>query len=88
MANIHPELYKKLLAAPDAPGAELLQAQLTMCALIERQCYPVNAKYYLEGEGVPMTRICRTRDAHELTETYRSEMEQLRLLTADLNRRF
>lgn len=88
MANIHPELYKKLCQAPDGPDAELLQAALTMCALIERQCYPVNAKYYLAGEGVPMTRICRTRDAHDLTATYRSEMEQLRLVTAALNRRF
>lgn len=88
MANIHPRLYKKLCQAPDSPDADLLQANLTMCALIERQCYPVNAKYYLAGEGLPMTTVCRVKEDHELNETFKSEMEQLRLLNAELYKRF
>ena len=88
MANIHPRLYKKLCQAPDSPDADLLQANLTMCALIERQCYPVNAKYYLAGEGIPMTTVCRVKEDHELNDTFKSEMEQLRLLNAELYKRF
>ena len=88
MANIHPKLYKKLCQAPDSPDADLLQAALTMCALIERQCYPVNAKYYLAGEGIPMTTVCRVKEDHELNDTFKSEMEQLRLLNAELYKRF
>ncbi|MGI6335754.1 MAG: dihydrodipicolinate synthase family protein [Eubacteriales bacterium] len=86
MANIHPELYRKLIRAPYAENAEILQAALTMCALIERQCYPPCAKYYLQLEGLPITTVCRTRDRHELTPLYMDETRQLRTLTAAMNR--
>ncbi len=88
MANIHPRLYTKLCREPDAPDADLLQAALSMCALIERQCYPVNAKYYLTLEGLPMTTTCRVKEDHELNATFKSEVEQLRLLNATLYNSF
>ena len=88
MANIHPKLYIKLCREPDSPDADLLQSALTMCALIERQCYPVNAKYYLGGEGIPMTTVCRVKEDRELNATFKSEVEQLRLLNAEMYRRF
>ncbi|MCD8022226.1 MAG: dihydrodipicolinate synthase family protein [Lachnospiraceae bacterium] len=54
---------------------------LTMASLIEDHCYPVNAKYYLELEGLPITLQTRVRDKGELSETFRSEIRMLRDLS-------
>ncbi len=61
---------------------------LTLCALIEYQCYPVNAKYYLNGEGVAMTTVTRTKKNTLLTETFRKEMEVLRRITGKLEEQY
>ena len=83
MANFHPELYVWLCEHfVDRPEkADRLQAALTMCSQIERQCYPVNAKAYLRGAGLPMGIATRARSAHEMTPLYFDEVEQLRTLT-------
>ena len=90
MANMQCGLYVRLCSAfetnPKAM-AELSDA-LTLCALIERQCYPVNAKYYLRRLGLPLTLRCRTKNEAELTDTFQSEMEMLHRLTERLEQHY
>jgi len=86
MANFHPELYVKLCRvvgqacnAEDCcvSEAEALQALLTLCSMIERQCYPVNAKYHLKELGVINSTFTRSRSDKELTVTFMDEVRQM-----------
>ena len=63
MAIFHPELYARLLAHPEDNRADVLQTALTQFSLIERQLYPVNAKYHLQRMGLPVTLRSRARTA-------------------------
>lgn len=81
MANFHPQLYSWLVQHTESKKAEEMSAFLTMAALIERQCYPVNAKYYLQGEGLDIETVCRVKSDELLTNTFKSECEMLRSLT-------
>ena len=78
MANFHPELYvwlcKNFEKFPEK--SELLVSLLTMCSYIEKQYYPVNAKYALSLKGI-MDVYARTKPAYGLTETFRAEVRQL-----------
>ncbi|MBD5460763.1 MAG: dihydrodipicolinate synthase family protein [Lachnospiraceae bacterium] len=81
MANMQGSLYRKLCedyASEDLTG---LSDRLTICALIERQVYPVNAKFYLQEEGLHMQTCCRVRDAGELNRTAMEEVRMLRRIT-------
>jgi len=83
MANFHPELYVSLMQSYDLPKSEMLQAFLTVCSQIERQCYPVNAKYNAVLLGLPITTYTRSKDSKELTETFKEEIKQMhQLVTA------
>ncbi len=84
MANMQCSLYAALCADPDGERMRELADALTICALIERQVYPVNAKYYLQREGLPITTVTRVRDASLLDATARSEVEMLRRITEKL----
>ena len=85
MANIHPELYVWLTANFNHPNADLVQAALTMGSLIERQLYPVNAKYHLQAlEGLPITTHSRVQDDSLLTETFKDEVRQMDLLMREI----
>lgn len=78
MANFHPQLYAWLCEHYQEKKAEELQDFLSIASLIERQYYPVNAKYHLrEIEGLPMTTVSRTKDAAMLTETFQTEVKML-----------
>ena len=82
MMNFHMELYRWLWenwrAQPER--AEQVQAFLTVFSEIERQYYPVNAKYHLkEIEGVLDSAFARVRPESGLTETFRDEVRQLHL---------
>lgn len=88
MANFHPELYDVLCRNHEKEGMRGLSDRLTMFSLIERQAYPVNAKYYLQLEGLPIGLDCRTMDKEKLTETFREEVEMLRRITDDLNKKY
>ena len=89
MANFHPELYADLCACyrTDPARAERLQAFLGFASLAECQCYPVNAKYYLQLEGLPINIDSRARDKREFTPNRQAEIAQIRRLTEDLKRR-
>ncbi len=84
MASFHPELYAWLLAHTEDSRAEVLQAALTQMSLIERQLYPVNAKYHLQRAGLPITLHSRTQDCRLLTPTFKDEVRQLELVTDSL----
>ncbi len=88
MANMQCGLYAKLCAHPSGEGMRDLSDALTICALIERQVYPVNAKYYLQLEGLPIQTLSRTKDAALLDDTARKEVMMLRRVTKRLAEKY
>lgn len=84
MGNFHPDLYTWLYRhyADQPEQAEKLQQFLGLSSVIESQCYPVNAKYYLSLEGIPIGLHTRTKDQRLLTDSNKLEVEQLFALTA------
>lgn len=83
MANFHPEIYSWLCKNYDKEPEKAKQVQdfLGFASLAECQMYPVNAKYYLSLEGVPMGYACRSKDASGFTLSRRMEIEQMRDIT-------
>lgn len=83
MANFHPEIYSWLCKNYDKEPekAKQVQAFLGFASLAECQMYPVNAKYYLSLEGVPMGYACRSKDASGFALSRRMEIEQMRDIT-------
>ena len=78
MANFHPELYVWLVNNPSHPKAQSVQDLLTLASLIERQLYPVNAKYHLkEIEQLPITTFARVQSDALLTETFKAEIKMM-----------
>lgn len=61
MANLHPQLYKWLIAnhEKEPSKAEVFQAMLTLLSNTEGQAYPVSAKQHMVDEGIDMTLRCR-----------------------------
>jgi 4-hydroxy-tetrahydrodipicolinate synthase len=89
MANMHPELYAWLTAHIDHPNADIVQAAVTVGSLIERQMYPVNAKYHLMAiEGLPMTMFSRAQDARLFTETLKADVRALDIMMNDVYARY
>lgn len=79
MANFHSDLYAWLCDnfEKEPEKAELVQAFVGLASVIECQCYPVNAKYHMNLEGVPMNIFSRSRDMAELTGSRKLEVEEL-----------
>lgn len=78
MANFHPELYVWLTKNPHHEKAQAVQDLLTLGSLIERQLYPVNAKYHLmEIEHLPTTSFARVQDDALLSETFKTEVHMM-----------
>jgi 4-hydroxy-tetrahydrodipicolinate synthase len=79
MANFHPDLYVALVgnhrSNPEHAGR--LQGFLGLASLIERQFYPVNAKYALSVGGLPLTTASRTRDPNGFTAVMKMEIDQM-----------
>ncbi|MFO7635760.1 MAG: dihydrodipicolinate synthase family protein [Clostridia bacterium] len=82
MANFHPDLYAWLcrnwMKQPEK--AEKLMGFLGTASLIERQWYPVNGKYHMQLEGLPLQLSARSREASGFTGSYQKETEQLHML--------
>lgn len=79
MANFHPELYVKLCESfwqGDGQSRKIADF-LTVASLIERQVYPVNAKYHQKSIGNFNSIMTRTRDPKELNATGILEIQQL-----------
>lgn len=89
MANFHPDLYKWLFEHYEDERAEALNDELTIAALIERQVYPVNAKYSLAAyEGVDMTSVSRTKKGVALNNTEITEVSALYRITQRLRKEY
>ncbi len=90
MANFHPDLYAWLLQNREAfpQKAEELQEILSMCALIERQLYPINAKYNMQLNGIGFALHSRSRNTDKMTETFKSEIRQLNSLSKRLSQEY
>ena len=73
--------YLEYMGQIDTLDMDTASEFLTMAALIERQCYPVNAKYYLNLEGLHMGLHSRVKNAEELSETFKKEVKMLRNLS-------
>ncbi|MDZ7721245.1 MAG: dihydrodipicolinate synthase family protein [candidate division KSB1 bacterium] len=80
MANFHPELYVKglKLFQTSSADAEYCFHFLSVASLIEYQFYPVNAKYHLQREGLPVQLFSRVKDQNRFTAGQKLEVEQLR----------
>jgi 4-hydroxy-tetrahydrodipicolinate synthase len=90
MANFHPELYVWLLNhwKKEQLMADELINFLSIASFIEKQLYPVNAKYYLMLEGVLSNYHCRSKNHQEFTATNRLEVEQLHRLSKSLAKQY
>ena len=78
MANFHPKLYAWLCDNYQSVEAEELSDALTIASMIERQYYPVNAKYHLQAiEGLKIETSCRVKNDEGLTETFKKEVHML-----------
>lgn len=81
MANIHPDLYARLLSLwqTEPQRAEDLQAYLTIASLIEDHLYPVCAKYDLVQKKILSSTYTRSQNHKLLTPVIQSEIHQLEL---------
>lgn len=88
MANFHPELYAEILKCrnTDMKRAELIQNFVGFASMAECQVYPVNAKYYLSLEGIPITTVTRCRSNSELTPSRMQEIRQMRDFTLEFKK--
>lgn len=85
MANFHPKLYVWLCEHYAEENAEKVSRVLTMNALIERQLYPVNAKWHLQNiEKLPMQIYSRYQDYTLLTDTFKQEVQMMDQLSRDI----
>lgn len=78
MDNFHPQLYTWLCDNYKDEKAVEVSDFLTVASLIERQHYPVNAKYHLsEIENLHMTINSRVKNKEGLTDTFKKEVHAL-----------
>lgn len=85
MANFHPKLYIWLCEHFAGENADKVSRVLTMNALIERQLYPVNAKWHLRNlEGLPIQIYSRNQDCTLLTDTFKQEVQMMDQLSRDI----
>ena len=89
MCNSQCRLYAWFTANYESAEAQDLSDILTVTSWMEHEYYPVNAKYYLNRhEGLPITTVCRTKDASLMTQTQKDEMDVLKRITKATENRF
>lgn len=90
MANFHPDLYVWLVDnfEKEPERAEEMQNFIGAASTIECQVYPVNAKYHMQLEGLPVTTKSRKQDDALLTSSRRLEIEQFRAVTESFRKSF
>lgn len=83
MANMHPQLYRVLYDQFESGDMTVLEEFLTMCALVENHCYPINAKYYLQQyEHLNIGIHSRVKEEKDFLSFFKSEMSMLKHLTS------
>lgn len=92
MTNFHTDLYYWLCHNwnKEPERAKELQAFLGLASIIEYQRYPLNAKYMLQLEGLPIGLRCRRSDAARttLSSSMRFEIEQFAMVSHLYSERF
>lgn len=90
MGNFHPELYVWLTKNwfNFQEEAAKLQDFLGMTSIIERQYYPVNAKYFLQLEGLNILLNSRKQDKNNFTDSLRLEVKQFRNLSINFRENY
>lgn len=90
MANFHPDLYVWLMEnyKKDKERARKVADFLTVASLIERQAYPVNAKWYQKKIGNFTSIMTRAKSPELLNETAVMEMEQFDRLTKEIRKMY
>ncbi|NQT60401.1 MAG: dihydrodipicolinate synthase family protein [Bacteroidetes bacterium] len=89
MGNFHPELYSLLLKSIEKKiRYDNLFNFLGFSSIIEHQAYPVNAKYYLSLEGVPINLFSKSLNADFLSESMKLEIKQFRDFSQGLIEKF
>ena len=73
MANFHPELYAWLCDNYQSDEAQKVSDVLTLCALIERQLYPINAKFSMKCNGLDLEITSRANDQKEFIPLFAEE---------------
>lgn len=88
MANFHPELYVWLVknGLTRSAEADYVADFLSVASLIEKQMYPVNAKYHLMRQGVYSTNVTRSINHEGFSGTNRLEVDQLSRLAQSVAR--
>lgn len=83
MANFYPDLISYLVKnfEDDSEIIDELMDFIGAASTIEYQCYPVNAKYYLQLEGLPITTKSRKQNDRLLTASKKLEIEQYKRVT-------
>lgn len=88
MCNFHPKLYSWLGKNYNSPEADTVQALTGTIGFMEVGLpYPLTAKYHMNLNGIPTENISRVRKSEELTDYGRLCMDNMKLLTDDLERR-
>ncbi len=88
MGNFHPELYRILLEKSDGnPFVSELNHYLIASSVMEYQAYPVNAKYFLSLEGLPVNMETRVPSAKILTPSMKIEVEHFRSYSRLMSKR-
>ncbi len=88
MGNFHIDLYKWMFEnfKNQLALAEGLQQQLTRESVIEKYAYPINAKYHMQKDGVPMTLVSRRLTQESFTESYKEHVDALIVWETDMRR--
>lgn len=79
MANFYPEIYVHLanIWRSESEKAKLIQDLICVSAFIERQWYPVNAKYHLKRMGLPIGIYTRSKTHRNLSPLFMDELDQM-----------
>ncbi len=87
MANIHPEVYCRMLKSDlHSKEAAILQSFICLSASVEAWTYPCNAKYYLDRHvGIPMEWNARSNNVENFDAYQQSIMDQLHDATEYMN---
>lgn len=84
MANFHPHLYRwhfENFASNSSLVNEVAEL-ISVTSLIERQNYPLNAKYHMRLEGITIDLYTRVRNPLPFSSAQQLEVEQMRALVA------
>ncbi|NMA96321.1 MAG: dihydrodipicolinate synthase family protein [Clostridiales bacterium] len=86
MANFHPSLYVWLTQNWDRESeqARILQDILGPFSMAEGMVYPVNAKYHLKLDGVPIELYSRSKDCKEFSEHSKIIIEQMYRVASEI----